>query len=358
MEVRYVAVFKLRGANGLSGDDPLSLFEAENPNITASLTADPEPYFEHIDRSRALGLQLLSGLFGDKKEGTPEERLATETARIQSERHGKKSASTGVYLVFEGSDDIDPPEFKTRRDRDDFGISLDDVSKGELRKPFKAAIESVLAGAALSLPAQADKKVEEIGSVLYLVDPDKGIPIYPFNFQMGSASAYVSGPVGEEFAAEVAVLAEPLAGVPALGRPVRLLLSSLQVDADSLPAFVSAWSALEIFVNATFKSHYEGKWFAIMEEGAPDSSTPIFERFKDVMSDKYRIVDKFLVITAILDPDGADEDVKSFKTLKASRDNMFHKFDMLPNHLPIEDVQTLFIKYLKLHLQSILAEWA
>ncbi len=354
MEVRYVAVFKLRGANGLPGDDPLGFFEAENPNITASLTAAPEPYFEHIDRSRALGVQLLSGLFSDKKEYTPEERLATETARIQSERQGKKS--TGVYLVFEGSDDIDPPEFKTRRDRDDFAISLDDVPKGELRKPFKAAIESVLASAALSLPAQADKKVEEIGSVLYLVDPEKDIPIYPFNFQMGRASAYVSGPVGENFAAEVTALAEPLAAVPVLERPVRLLLSSLQVDADSLPAFISAWSALEIFVNATFKSRYEERWFAIMEEGAPDSSTPIFERFKDVMSDKYRIVDKFLVITAILDPDGAAEDVQSFKTLKAIRDHMFHKFDMLSDHLPIEDVQTLFIKYLKLHLQSILAE--
>jgi hypothetical protein len=156
---------------------------------------------------------------------------------------------------------------------------LDGVPKGELRKPFKAATECVLAGAAFSLPAQADKKVEEIGSVLYLVDPEKGIPIYPFNIEAGRASAYVSGPVGQDFAAEVSALAAPLAADSGLERPVRVLLSSLQVGADPLPSFISAWSALEIFVNATFKSRYEQQWFAIMEGGAPDSSTPIFERF-------------------------------------------------------------------------------
>ncbi|MFI0460019.1 MAG: hypothetical protein ACH254_20735 [Candidatus Thiodiazotropha endolucinida] len=354
MEVKYVAVYKLRGANGLSGDDPLGLCEDENPNITATLTANSEPYFEHIDRSHALVSLLFRGLFGDSKEGSPEERLAVEIARIQTERQEKQSA--GVYLVFEGYDEIDPPDFKTRKDRDDFAVSLDDVPKGELRKPFKASIECVLVGAALGLPTQADKKLEEIGSVLYLVDPDKGIPIYPFNFEAGRVGAYVSSPVGEEFAAEVAAMAAPLAADPALERPVRLLLSSLQVGTDSLPAFISAWSALEIFVNATFKSRYERQWFAIMEEGAPESSTPIFERFKDVMQDKYRIVDKFMVISAILDPDGANEDVKSFKPLKEIRDNMFHKFDSIPDYLPVENVQALFVKLLKLHLQGNTAE--
>ena len=95
-----------------------------------------------------------------------------------------------------------------------------------------------------------------------------------------------------------------------------------------------------------------------MEEGAPESSTPIFERFKDVMKDKYRILDKFLVISTILDPDGANEDVKSFKSLKEIRDNMFHKFDSIPDHLPVENVQALFVKFLKLHLQGITTEGA
>ncbi|MAT94535.1 MAG: hypothetical protein CME59_18330 [Halioglobus sp.] len=299
---------------------------------------------------------LFRGLFGDSTDGSPEERLTVELARIQTERQEKQSA--GVYLIFEGSDEIDPPDFKTRKDRDGFAVSLDDVPKGELRKPFKASIECVLVGAALGLPTQADKKLEEIGSVLYLVDPDKGIPIYPFNFEAGRVGAYVSSPIGEEFAAEVAALAAPLAAAPALERPVRLLLSSLQAGMDSLPAFISAWSALEIFVNATFKSLYERQWFAVMEQGAPESSTPIFERLKDVMKDKYRIVDKFLVISAILDPDEANDDVKSFKSLKEIRDNMFHKFDSIPNHLPVENVQALFIKFLKLHLQGITTEGA
>ena len=115
MGLRYVGVYKIRVVNGLSGDDPLGLYEGENPNITATLTADPEPYFEHTDRSHALVGQLFIGLFGDKEEGTPEERLDPEIARIQAESQGKKPS--GMYIVFAGSDEIDPPEFKTRTDR-------------------------------------------------------------------------------------------------------------------------------------------------------------------------------------------------------------------------------------------------
>jgi hypothetical protein len=33
MEVRCLAVYKLRGANELSGDVPSVLFEGENPNV-------------------------------------------------------------------------------------------------------------------------------------------------------------------------------------------------------------------------------------------------------------------------------------------------------------------------------------
>lgn len=84
MEVKYVAVYKLRGANGLSSDASSVLFERESPKMIATLSADPEPYFAHIDRSLALGLQLLRGRFGEMKEGTPEERIAAEIQRIQT----------------------------------------------------------------------------------------------------------------------------------------------------------------------------------------------------------------------------------------------------------------------------------
>ncbi len=260
--------------------------------------------------------------------------------------------------MFEGEAKFDPPEFKSRRDTEEYGIVLDDLPKSELRKPFKSAVESVLAAVALGLPERADKKVEEIGSIIYLVDPDKDIPVYIVNFEMSGKGGYICNPIEAGFFEEVADLVEPLVADVTLERPVRLLVSSLYTGVDSLPAFISAWSALEIFINATFKACYEAKWFDIMEEGTPASSTPIFERLKDVMKDKYRIVDKFLVITAVLDAENATTDVESFKSLKSVRDNMFHKFDTLPKHLPTEDVQKLLVKYLKLHLLSSLATGA
>src|SRR5713101_23199 len=49
---------------------------------------------------------------------------------------------------------------------------------------------------------------------------------------------------------------------------------------DELQGFIAAWSALEIFINGTFKATYEVRWFEIMEDGAPASAKPVFERLK------------------------------------------------------------------------------
>lgn len=76
-------------------------------------------------------MQLLSGLFGGNKKGTPGERMAAEIKRIQTGRQGR--ITDGVYIVFDGSGEIDPPEFKARKDADDFAVTLGDVLKGALR---------------------------------------------------------------------------------------------------------------------------------------------------------------------------------------------------------------------------------
>jgi hypothetical protein len=137
-----------------------------------------------------------------------------------------------------------------------------------------------------------------------------------------------------------------------LARPVSLLITSLDNATDELQGFIAAWSALEIFVNATFKATYEERLFQIMEEGAPQSAKGVFERFKDVMKDKYRVADKFLAIASVLDANGADNDLSEFKRIKKIRDGLLHALDTPLTPLPTDAVQKLLLKYLKLHLAA------
>ena len=204
----------------------------------------------------------------------------------------------------------------------------------------------------LSLPPNADRRIRKVGDVVYLIDPDNGKPVYTFSFQMGHPKAFVSGPLTQSAIAETVTLAPKLATDIAGARPISLLITSLDDTADDLLAFIAAWTALQIFIEANFKSTYETRWFTIMADGAPASSEPVFKRFKEVMSDKYRLADKFLVIASVLDPGGADDDDREFRRLKKFRDGLLHALDTHSSPLPTEAVQNLLLKYMRLHFDT------
>ena len=90
-----------------------------------------------------------------------------------------------------------------------------------------------------------------------------------------------------------------------------------------------------------------------MEDGAPTAAKPVFTRFKDVMSDKYRLADKFLVIASVLDSAAAADDCAEFMRLKQFRDGLLHALDNPASPLPTDAVQKLVLKYMKLHLSAL-----
>jgi len=294
MKVRYTAIYKIHGANKLPNDaERVALVALENPALKAILTTTPNADFVHIDKSAALLTQLLKGIFALDKEGPLEERLAAEVQEVKARR--AKQTEKGVFLVLDGETEIPAPEFKHRQDTAEFGISLDDIPKSPIRESFRRSREGVITALSLSLAGDADRQIEKVGEVIYLVDGDTSKPIYVFNFQGGFARASTASPLTDVIVAAAAGLAPTLSLDKRMARPAGLLLASLERATGELQGFIAAWSALEIFVNATFKSTYEARWFAIMEEGAPVSGKPVFARLKDVMSDKYRLADKFLV---------------------------------------------------------------
>jgi hypothetical protein len=347
---RYVAIYKIQGANKLPGGaESIALLTLKNPSISATLTINPEPYLVHINKAGAVATQLLKGMLASGNEGTPEERLAAEVEAVKTQT--AKEAGTGVFLVLEGQTEIDSPDFKHRRDLDDYAIDLDGVEKKSIREEFRPAVQSILA--ALSLhQARADPRVQKIGDVIYLVDPATAKPIYTFVVQMGSPRLSLASPLAHEAITDVAAMAPKLQTDRIIARAAGLLIASLEEATDRLQAFIAAWSALEIFVNATFKATYEARRSQIMEDGAPPSAKPVFKRFKDVMSDKYRLADKFLIIASVLDSQAATDDTQEFIRLKKFRDGLFHALDTPTSSLLTDDVQKLLLKFMKLHLTA------
>ena len=87
MKAKYVAVWKLHGANKLASDArSLEFARLTNPTLIASVTTKLEPLLLHIDRSTAIGTLLLKSLFAPDKDGTLEERLAAELDNVKARR--------------------------------------------------------------------------------------------------------------------------------------------------------------------------------------------------------------------------------------------------------------------------------
>jgi hypothetical protein len=350
-KARFKSVWKLHGASKLlPTTDPLELIRTQKPTFLARLTADPEVDLERIDEAGALGVLILKGLFAPESEGSLDERLNTEVEAIKSRR--LKQYRGGVFLILEAEAEILAPNFDTKRNTEKFDISFDAIDKREFRTIFDPLVKASLTAMCLALPANADRRVENVGEIIYLVNPGSEKPIYTFTIKGGAIGVSIGSPLADDHLAEAAVLVPKLLENREVSKASSLILSSLNKATDQLQAFIAAWSALEIFINATFKSAYQTQWIRILEIGAPAAVRPVIDRLADVLADKYRLTDKFLIVAAVLDAEGAAEDSEAFQRLKLVRDKLFHALEM-PAQLPTEEVQKLVLKFLKLHLAAI-----
>jgi Mn-dependent DtxR family transcriptional regulator len=75
------------------------------------------------------------------------------------------------------------------------------------------------------------------------------------------------------------------------------------------------------------------------------------ERIHEVMRDKYRLLDKFVVICAELDPAEIDRNVQIFEHGKKLRDEFSHGEFVDEDTLPLKDVQGLLRKFVRLHVE-------
>ncbi|MGH8109975.1 MAG: hypothetical protein ACREO1_14805 [Arenimonas sp.] len=163
----------------------------------------------------------------------------------------------------------------------------------------------------------------------------------------GSAYATTSSPLPNDFAKEFQKAFESLSSVASFKTPARLLSASYTQKNDRLASFLSAWMGLEILVNKIFPEYEK-----IFSASIGAHSSVLSKRIREVMKDKYKITDKFSLISSHLSSQHEEDDLTTFKKLKLIRDNLIHGEPVDQSQLPTEVVQLMLRKYLYLHLQA------
>jgi hypothetical protein len=347
MNVFHLSIHRVPGIIGLPNPAGAALVPMHAQNQTrAFLTMNRDPYYLHLRRVAAIGRSIHNKLSGSEARGSsPEEQFASILAAVQIQEGIRFDSPLLIAEAIGTTETVKADKANLLGDIG-FGLSLFDDKK--LVENAKQATEVAITGLALALPIGEFREIEALGSVSFFVDSMTNQTIYSLSSSFIQASGRVSTSVTAETLDAAAKYATNLRADSKL-RTVGRLLSQSSLATDNLTAFLTAWAGLEVFANKTFKDAYEPLAFATLEEASPAARRPFIERLRDVMTGKYNIRDKFVVIASELDVADADADIDAFQEVKKQRDAV-HDMSVHADTLPTERVRGLLRKYLRLHL--------
>ncbi|MBD9405431.1 hypothetical protein IB236_08805 [Acidovorax sp. ACV02] len=347
MKYRYIVAFELIGVITPSADLEASMLELQGNGTRGRLTADLDTLPHEVDEATVIGGLLLKGFPGQGSEGALEERLAREVEELRQRRRNEKG--NAAFLMVEAQGDFADFNPQPQRELPGYVLAIDDAPKKEIRSMHETSVHGMLAAIAIvSGHLYGVKKV--VDSVTFA--RDDGTPLFCYTLS-ASSNVYVPSPIAPDAWAQVPRLTKILSRHQSLVDVARLLTRSLAEDSDLLLSFLSVWSGLEIFVNKTFRD-YENRVLGRLSVGTPPPVPQrVIERIRSVMSDKYRLSDKFSVISSELADSNVEADQLAFESIKLVRDKLLHGEDVPLAGLPIAETKRLLRKYLQLHLTSM-----
>ncbi|WP_445405980.1 hypothetical protein [Acinetobacter pittii] len=114
-------------------------------------------------------------------------------------------------------------------------------------------------------------------------------------------------------------------------------------------AYISAWTALELFIVKQFNDLRE---YIIIKIKNNEKYVDLHSRLTDQSNNKFSLVDKFTAINFYYQNNNMDSDLKEFKSLKSIRDKFFHKLEGDIEDLPLERTRKLFTTYLHYYIED------
>lgn len=309
------------------------------PGVTVMLTRSLDLHCRDADRARAMLPLLDFGLKGlDERIGRLDE-LADEVAKRRQREY-----NDGPYLLVLRSGSVAFRDEGRARDFPNLSVGFNVVDWTAVTGRGTA---SALIGVALSLPGLVSLKEIVNSSVAYRPD---GMPFFAYTFEAGTARVTINQPVERDELDAVPGLTLALMKQPELERVQRLLLRAVLNDSDRLRGFLTAWTALEIFVNKVFPT-YRQTVYERLVDAQPPALADYVKRLECVMEGRHNLRDKFSVIAVSLDAREAAPDIAEFARIKKIRDKFAHGEDVSEDLLPVEETSSLLRKYMRLHLE-------
>ena len=339
---RHTLVYRIDGVHLGEREGEVEVIADPAVGFHAVISSDPDDYCFEGDRWTALAALRLNAIFRGLE--ATQERLADELEEIRVDRRRRFGA--GPYLVLVRDDEVEEFSPHLEGETEHFVVCRGGPPRELLRQSSRPHVLAALA--AMAVATGDVSGIEQVSDTVVFFRGD-GKPIYCYT-RSATANPSVLRMISEDSIGSVEGWYRAIARDQELERVVRLLVSSLQTEGDALRSFLYAWTAIEIFVNKTFRSHEE-QFFRTLGDGEhPDARRQYLERSRTGRSGKYSLTDKFALIASFLCPESADEDVGLFKRVKQDRDKLVHGQDVHEAGLPVRAVQELLRRYLRLYL--------
>ena len=344
MKYFYIGVYRVRGVT-LPADGP-ARDVIEDAKVVARLLPNAESVDERVAQRTALANMMLDGGLGlSSALATFDERWKSSTTAVTQSWRQKFGGGAFLQVTICGEADYTP---STVREVNDIEVSFDGFNLRSLRDAARPVVARVLTSIGLSV--ESVKGIDKVAEAI-VGESESGKRVFTF-VPEANATAFVSQPPPTSFEISTTELFALLASHAEFDRVSDLLAASSE-ETDDFRAFILAFTALEILVNKAFKSH-EREFFEELREEAPAGRKIFLDRMSEVMSDKYRLTDKFGLISSRLDPSNHVSDLDAFKKLKRKRDAIAHGQDLRRGGHPASQVRDIAHKYLRLHLRSLL----
>jgi hypothetical protein len=347
MRAKLLLKYEIASVNALPAGD-IQLFSRGQTRVRLTMDQDAEDL--HFIRHRACGRLALNVLVGGTPGDEPSDKLANAMKQVKEERARQRPQQTSksAILIVEVEKDIGEISLRARQDFDDCSLCLDAISDSGLERDALNVTSIAVSGLAIVLGFERLPNFRRLDRSFILLEDNSDKPIFVIKLT-GSANMYTTGPL-EMTAAEQSVKFIGRLDAPQFASIARLLSEALDEASNNLRAFISAWTALEIFVAKVF-TDYERAHLDKLRSTGSLTIGKFVARIEDVMRDKYRLTDKFTAIASAIGGDKSEDDVREFKDLKRTRDDFFHG-DREVDELPTHKVIALLVKYLRFHIEE------
>lgn len=349
MHYIYKAAWSVVGGIHLPKDaQPIELYRSEHYRFV--LTNNPDILLGDIDRGSAVGWLMLKGLVGQRDTADFHVALEAEIEKIKAER-AKKVGSRAVLIV-EANGEIDAEIKEPLREHEGFVVTFDALNKDEVARIHQAEIEAMKL--AVAFESKTPSRFAALGGGTCLTN-EAGKIVYSIRVSMSSEGTFSTG-LSAEGAGRISARYIMLQKANDVESVERLFSQMAEYETDQLKAFLSGWAALEILIAKAFNAYEHAFLSPLKNSGQPTLRERFLERIKDVMKDKYRLTDKFVVVAAVLFSGAPNnemqEDLKKFSQLKQLRDSIFHGEKFSEKNLPVHELAALLRKYVLAHVAT------